>query len=40
MLRPRKYSFGTMLDTFLLGATLAAIWCAVLVVIGAVLFWH
>jgi hypothetical protein len=40
MLRPRKYSLGILLDNLWLGLTLAAIWGAVLLVIGAILFWY
>jgi hypothetical protein len=40
MQKPRKYSFGVLLDNLWLGLTLAAIWGAVLLVIGAILFWY
>jgi hypothetical protein len=38
MLRPRKYSLGAMVDTIWIGATVAAIWGSVFVVIGGIYF--
>jgi hypothetical protein len=35
-LKPRKYTLGEILDNVWLGATLTAIWRAVLVLIGAI----
>jgi len=38
ILKPRRYTLGEILDNVWLGATLAAIWGAVLVLIAAILF--
>jgi len=40
MQKPRKYSFGVVLDNLWIALTLAAIWEAVLLVIGTSLFWY